>query len=111
MDLGYGFKYGINRISKQKVCYWLHIDIDVTWKSFIWYIADYFEIDDFGDDWITIRIISVKQREFFYKKVMEYNEMLCLYNYELDCKNELWKSQKKGTESNYNILARLTCNA
>ena len=50
MDLGYGFTSGINRISKQKVCYWLHTDSDITWDSFVWYIADYCDIEDFGED-------------------------------------------------------------
>ena len=70
MDLGYGFTSGINRISKQKVCYWLHTDSDITWDSFVWYIADYCDIEDFGEDCISIRLVSAKQREFFYKKVM-----------------------------------------
>ena len=70
MDLGYGFTSGTNRISKQKVCYWLHTDNDITWNSFVWYIADYCDIEDFGEDWISIRLVSVKQREFFYKRVI-----------------------------------------
>ena len=107
MDLGYGFTSGTNRISKQKVCYWLHTDNDITWNSFVWYIADYCDIEDFGEDWISIRLVSVKQREFFYKRVMEYNEAICAYNFEIDRENELWKDHKKGADRNYNILLRL----
>ncbi len=107
MDLGYGFTVGTNRISKQKVCYWLHTDADITWNAFIWYIADYSDIEDFGNDWVDIRLVSEKQRELFYKKVMEYNELLCQSNYEVDRENELWKSHKKGTDRNKDILIRL----
>ena len=107
MDLGYGFTSGINRISKQKVCYWLHTDSDITWDSFVWYIADYCDIEDFGEDWISIRLVSAKQREFFYKKVMEYSEEICASNFEIDRENELWKDHKKGADRNRNILLRL----
>lgn len=107
MNLGYGFVSGENKISKQKVCHWLHTNEDITWESFVWYIADYIDIVDFGENWITIIIVSEKQREFFYKKVIEYKEMICAANYEVDCENELWKSHKNGASRNYNILLRL----
>ena len=41
MDLGYGFVAGENRVSKQRVRYWMHTDEDITWEAFVWYIADY----------------------------------------------------------------------
>lgn len=108
MDLGYGFTAGVNRISKQKVCYWLHTDESITWDAFVWYIADYVDIEDYGDDWINIRLVSIKQRQFFYKKVMEYNELMCRSNFEIDCKNELWMTHKKGADRNREVLTRLT---
>lgn len=107
MDLGYGFVTGTNRISKQKVCYWLHTNEDITWEAFVWYIADYADIEDYGNDWIDIRLVSVKQREFFYSKVMEYNELMCQSNYEVDRENDLWKDHKRGAERNHSILERL----
>lgn len=107
IDLGYGFTSGINKISKQKVCYWLHSEEDITWEAFIWYIADYCDVEDFGEDWIDVRIVSEKQREFFYKKIREYNEMICTSNFDIDRRNELWKSHKDGAVRNYDILLRL----
>lgn len=108
MELGFGFVIGENRINKQKVRSWLHTDYDITWDAFIWYIADYADIVDFGEDWIAVRIVSIKQREFFYNRVMQYNEAICIHNYETDKENELWKSLKKGAERNLAILRRLS---
>ena len=108
MNLGYGFISGENTISKQKVCYWLHTKEDITWESFVWYIADYCDIVDFGENWITIVLVSEKQREYFYNKVIEYDEIMCASNHVVDRENELWKSHKRGANRNYNILLRLT---
>lgn len=108
MDLGYGFVRGTNKISKQKVLNWLHTSKGITWKSFVWYIADYCDIEDYGDEWICVKLVSERQREFFYKKASAYNEEICLSNYEVDSQNELWKSHKKGAERNFEILRRLT---
>lgn len=88
----------------------MHTDGDISWDAFVWYIADYCDVEDFGIDWISVRIVSVKQCEFFYKKVMEYSEIMCASNYEIDRENELWKTHKKGAERNYNILLRLIKN-
>ena len=108
MDLGYGFVAGENRISKQKVCFWMHTDEDITWEAFVWYIADYADIEDYGTDWITVRIVTAKQREFFYSKALQYEESICRNNYEIDKENTLWQSHKKGAERNKDILIRLS---
>lgn len=107
VDLGYGFVAGENRISKKKVCYWLHTDKEITWDAFIWYIADYADILDFGEDWIVVRIVSVRQREFFYERTVQYSEEMCSHNYNVDKSGELWMSHKQGAERNKDILLRL----
>lgn len=107
MDLGYGFVFGVNKISKKKVCCWLHTS-NITWNAFVWYIADYADIVDYGEDWINVRIVSEKQREFFYKKTVEYCEEICTHNYEINCRNNLWKDHKRGAKRNYDLL-RIMC--
>lgn len=107
MDLGYGFVKGRNTVSKQKVCYWKHTREDITWKAFLWYIAEYIEIENYGEDWVNIYIWTVKQRELFYKKVLEYDEENGKHNYEIDKTNELWKDHKRNAEKNSEILQRL----
>lgn len=87
MDLGYGFKSGTNRISKQKVCFWLNTDIN--WNAFIGYMADHCEIEDFGEDWINIRIASEKQLAFRRIHIIEYDEMMHSANYEADCETTM----------------------
>lgn len=87
------------------------MDEGITWKAFLWYIADYVKIEDFSDDWMRVRIDSRNQREFFYRVVMEYDELMCTSNYEIDIRNDLWKSHKRGNDYNYEIIMRLvyTC--
>ncbi|MBR1931553.1 MAG: hypothetical protein IJ833_08810 [Lachnospiraceae bacterium] len=106
MDLGYGFIKGLNKITKEKICQWLHTENSITWDFFVWYIADYFKIRDYGEDWVIIELWSERQREFLYKKSIDYEEEY-KYNYEIDCANDLWKSHKRGAERNYDILIRL----
>lgn len=65
MDLGYGFIQGENRVTKQKVQYWLHTDEEIHWNAFLWYIIDYCDIVDYGPDWLIVYIVSRKQRQFF----------------------------------------------
>lgn len=107
MDLGYGFVSGLNKVSKQKVCYWLHTNESISWDAFIWYIADYCDIYDYAEDYFIVRIMSEKQREYFYKKVIEYDDISGTNNFEIDCKNELWREHKRGVERNEDILIRL----
>lgn len=110
IDLGYGFVSGINRINKKRVCSWLHTSEDITWKAFIWYLSEYFEICEFGDDWLTTKIVSTKQRKFFYDIVIQYKESVCVQNYINDCENELWKTHKRGIKSNYGVWCKLVEN-
>lgn len=110
MDLGYGFVSGINRIDKKRVCSWLHTSENITWKAFVWYISEYFEICEFGDDWLTAKIVSARQREFLYEKAIQYKESVCVHNYLIDCENESWKTQKRGMRRNYRIWRRLVEN-
>ena len=107
MDLGYGFVKGRNTVSKQKVCYWKHTREDITWKAFLWYIAEYIEIENYGEGWVNVYIWTEKQRELFYKKVLEYDEENGKHNYEIDKTNELWKDHKRNAEKNTEILQRL----
>lgn len=103
-NLGHGFFAGVNRITKQQVCYWLHTNQDITWNAFVWYIADYCDIDDFGIDWVAVKIFTEKQRQFFYEKVCEYEELICASNYEVALDNDLWETHKRGAERNRAIL-------
>ena len=107
MDIGYGFVRGYNKISKQKICYWLHSDQDITWDVFVWYIADYCEIKDYGEDWIIVKLKSPKHRQFFYERARNYHELMCSSNFDVDCGNDLWKSHKSGAKDNYDILESL----
>ncbi len=109
MDLGFGFVKGLNTVSKQKILYWKHTDKDITWYAFVWYITDYADVENYGTDWVNVKIWSPKQREFFYKKACEYEEGLWKPNYEIDKTDELWKTHKRGARNNYDILLRL-CN-
>ena len=106
MDLGYGFRYGSNTVTKQKICFWLHTE-EIHWKAFLWYIADYCDIEDFGEDWMTVRLVSDKQREFLYTRARDYDDEVCSHNYWVDRGNELWKTHKNGVGRNEDILKRL----
>ena len=107
MNLGYGFRYGSNTITKQKICFWLHTEDEIHWKAFLWYIADYCDIEDFGEDWMTLRLVSEKQREFLYTRVMDYDDELWYHNYRVDKNGELWKDHKNGVQRNLSVLQRL----
>jgi len=104
--LSHGFSSGINNITVTKILKWQHSK-DISWKAFLWYIADYATIVDFGENWFKVNIVSDKQLNFFYQKVIGYHSGVCESNYEVDIQNELWKDHKKGTERNLKIILRL----
>lgn len=106
-NLSHGFSSGINNITVTKILKWQHSK-DVSWKAFLWYIADYATIVDFGENWFKVNIVSDKQLNFFYNKVIEYHSDVCESNYEVDIQNELWKDHKKGSERNLKILLKLS---
>lgn len=104
--LGYGFLRGVNNIPMTKILEWQHSE-NINWKAFLWYIADYIKIIDFGDDWFKVYIVSNKQLNFFYNKIIEYRPDMCEGNYFVDITNDLWVDHKRGTERNKKIILRL----
>ncbi len=50
MDLGYGFTKGRNKVLKQKIQFWLHLDYEINWKAFLWYITQYITIVDYDEN-------------------------------------------------------------
>ena len=105
--LSHGFSCGVNNITITKILKWQNCR-DICWKAFLWYIADYVTIVDFGENWFKVYIVSDKQLNFFYKKVIEYYSDVSENNYEIDIQNELWKDHKKGIERNLEILFKLS---
>ncbi|MHB8077249.1 hypothetical protein [Desulfosporosinus fructosivorans] len=105
--LSHGFSCGVNNITITKILKWRN-SRDIGWKAFLWYIADYATIVDFGENWFKVHIVSDKQLNFFYNKVIEYQSEIWEQNYEVDIKNELWKDHKRGTEKNLKILLKLS---
>lgn len=104
--LSHGFSYGINNITITNILKFQNRK-NIYWKAFLWYIADYVTIIDFGESWFKIKIVSDKQLNFFYNKITEYKSDICEHNYETDIQNELWKDHKRGTDKNFNILFKL----
>lgn len=107
MNLGHGFIMGINKVSKQKVQFWLHLDYDINWYAFLWYMTQYITIVDYSENNFEVEILSEKQREWFYKKVIEYNDEIGVYNYSIDKTNDLYKEHNKGYKRNSHIIDRL----
>lgn len=105
--LSHGFSYGVNNITITKISKWKN-SRDINWKAFLWYIADYATIVDFGENWLKVNIVSDKQLNFFYNKVIDYEPDICKYNYDIDIQNELWKDHKRGVERNLQILLKLS---
>jgi len=106
-ELSHGFSCGVNNITITKILKWQSSG-EISWKAFLWYIADYATIVDFGENWFKVNIVSDKQLNFFYSKVIQYQSDICENNYEVDIQNELWKDNKIGTERNLKILFKLT---
>lgn len=71
MNLEHGFIKGINKVSKQKVQFWLHLDYDINWYAFLWYMTQYITIVDYSENNFEVEILSEKQRGWFYKKVIQ----------------------------------------
>ncbi|MCB2299887.1 hypothetical protein [Clostridium tagluense] len=106
-ELSHGFYCGVNNITITKILKWQN-NGDICWKAFLWYIADFATIVDFGENWFKVNIVSDKQLNFFYSKVIQYQFDICENNYEVDIQNELWKDHKIGTERNLKILIKLS---
>ena len=106
MDLGHGFVKGVNRISKQKVQYWRHREESINWYAFLWYMARYATIIDYDDNSFDVEIFSEKQREFFYRKVVEYMDEIESANYAIDKTNNMYKENDE-YERNKAIIERL----
>lgn len=100
MDIGYGFVRGLNRVKKEKILQWLHCD-SICWKAFLWYITQYVEVTDFTDEEMTVKLLTSKQREFFYKRVMNYGSIYIIEedNYEVDKHDDLWIDHHGGNTS------------
>lgn len=105
--LSHGFSSGVNNITITKILKWQN-NREINWRAFLWYISDYSTIIDFGSNWFKVNIVSDKQLNFFYHKVLEYQSDICEINYEVDIQNELWKDHKKGAEKNLKILIKLS---
>lgn len=107
MELGHGFVRGENRITRPKVRFWLHTEEEINWNAFLWYIAQYITIIDYDENSFVAEVLSIKQREWFYKKVMEYNDEIGAHNYLIDKADDMYKSQHRGYQRNSHILERL----
>lgn len=105
--LSHGYVCGINNVSVTKILYWQKSKA-INWMAFLWYIADFATIVDFGENWFKVNIVSDKQLDFFYNKVIEYAPDICEHNYDVDITNELWKTHKKYADKNFDILKKLT---
>lgn len=105
VNIGHGFKSGVNNITITKVEKWLNKKI-TNWYAFLWYISNYVTIVDYGSNWVKVKLLSEKQRSFFYKKAIEYNEVE-EYNFEVDKTNELWRTHKRNIENNKEIYEKL----
>ncbi len=107
MELGYGFVRGENQITKQKVQAWLHTEEEINWKAFLWYMTQYITITDYDENSFVVEVLSVKQREWFYKKVTEYNDEIWIHNYSVDKANDMYKDHNRGYQRNSYIIERL----
>lgn len=107
MDLGYGFTKGRNKVLKRKIQYWLHLDYEINWKAFLWHMTQYITIVDYDENSFDVEILSEKQREWFYKKVIEYNDEIGISNYLIDKTNDLYKNHNEGYQHNSHIMERL----
>lgn len=56
---------------------------------------------DFSNEEMTIRLLTSKQREFFYKRVMDYGSISVIaeHNYETDKQGNLWVDHHRGNTS------------
>lgn len=105
-ELGHNFIRGNNDVTWTKVSKWRGIAVN-NWYAFLWYISDYATINEFGQNWFRVLIVSDKQLGFFYNKVKSYNDEVGENNYNVAIRNDLWKSHKLGIGRNPEILQRL----
>lgn len=96
--------YGTNLISKREL---YEIFGEVNWNSFLWYLADYVKIKSFNDDFVGFDAVSDKQANFLSKIILDYNDMISSYNFDIDKNNDLWKTHKRGIKYNFKILEKL----
>ncbi len=106
MNIGYGFIKGINRVSKRKVQYWRHKDGYINWYAFLWYMVQYVTIIDYDNYGFDVELVSEEQREFFYRKIVEYKEMSGVANYNNNKTNYSYMGSDK-YERNRAVIDRL----
>lgn len=106
MDIGFGFSSGLNQVNKRKVLAWLHRDT-INWKAFLWYISQHIEIVDFTANDMTVRLVSSRQREHLYRKVLDYCDQIEESNYDVSQTNDLWKSHHRNGGTSENVLKKI----
>lgn len=106
MDLGYGFKKGTNRISKQRVKCWRHKEGYINRHAFLWYMVQYVTVIDYDNYGFDVEIVSKEQREFFYKKVIGYVETIGEVNYARNKRNDSYMKNDE-YKRNRGIIERL----
>lgn len=95
MHIGFGFEKGKNKVNKNKILDWVKKD-NIAWAAFLWYISSYVELVEVTDDYFVVKLWSENQREFFYRRVLEYNEELGKYNFLVDKQDgKVWIDHKK----------------
>lgn len=105
-DLGFGFIYGLNKVTKSKVLYWLHTD-DINWNAYLWYISQYTKIENYDKDSFVIKLYSGRQRQYFYTKTKEYSDDVGSHNYGVNKGNLLYQSHHRNYNRNKEIIERL----
>lgn len=78
---GRTFFIGINHVRKEKILEWRE-GADIDWPSYLWYISQFINITDFGDDWFDVNITKKKSLTIFYRRSVLYNPELLKKVYE-----------------------------
>lgn len=70
-------------------------------------MTQYITIVDYNENSFEVEILSKKQREWFYKKVMGYNDELGVHIFLVDKTNNLYMDHNAGYSRKRNIIERL----
>ncbi|GEM_PF-1188659 len=97
---------GENKITVSQVARSCNKYVSV-WNAFVWHIADYAKIKNYGKNWVIITIDSQAQLFKIKRIISEYDPELWENNYEVDTENELYLTHKNGISENANIIKRL----
>lgn len=84
MDLGNGLHFGENIITKREIQKWRYYKENINWETFVWYIKKDFEVVDYAEGWIEVKIFTREESDRFHKCVIEYEDMLWRYLYSRD---------------------------